>query len=207
MIRSIVFDMGGVLLSYDPLITCRRLASTPQDAQLIYETLFSAPEWENELDGGLFPEEEMLRIAQDRLATQAQKDLAARAYAQYHQDSLFPLPGMEAVVSLAHDKGFGLYLLTNAGARIYQYIQRLPGYPLFDGFLISSEEKLLKPSAAIYRRLCEKFSLIPEECLFVDDRQVNIDGAKAFGLEGYCFADGDVDRLAAFLKALPNPNA
>ena len=58
---------------------------------------------------------------------------------------------------------------------------------------MSAEEKLLKPDPAIYRRLFERFDIRPEESFFIDDIQENIDGAKACGMDGYCFADGDVE--------------
>ena len=66
-----------------------------------------------------------------------------------------------------------------------------------------SEEKLLKPQKEIYERLFEKFNIKPEECYFIDDLQLNIDGAAACGMKGYCFADGNVEKLQ---KALENLN-
>ena len=64
---------------------------------------------------------------------------------------------------------------------------------------------MLKPHAEIYERLCEKFDLKAEECLFVDDLQANIDGAKAVGMEGYCFAGDDLDLFGALtLNAAPD---
>ena len=72
----------------------------------------------------------------------------------------------------------------------------------FDGTLVSAEEKLAKPNPAIYERLFEKFHLKAEECFFIDDRQDNIDSAKGCGMDGYCFADGNVERLRAYMEEM-----
>ena len=60
----------------------------------------------------------------------------------------------------------------------------------------------MKPDPAIYRRLCDRFSLEASESLFIDDLQRNIEGAQSIGMSGYCFQDGDVARLRAYLKDL-----
>lgn len=205
MIRNIVFDMGGVLVSYNPMITCLRLADSPEDAQAICDALFGAPEWEQQLDGGLISEEAMLALAQQRLSTPAQKEAAAAIFAEYHTDAMATIPGMEDIIQALHSRGFRIYLLSNAGVRIETFWHLLPRLDLFDGLLVSYREKLLKPDPRIYRRLLEKFSLEAEECLFVDDRPINTQGAEAVGLSAYCIADGDVPRLAAYLEALPDP--
>ncbi|MCM1206981.1 MAG: HAD-IA family hydrolase [Firmicutes bacterium] len=57
------------------------------------------------------------------------------------------------------------------------------------GYIISSEEHVIKPEPAIYKRLFEKFNLKPEECIFTDDREENINGGKSLGMEGIVFHD------------------
>ena len=76
------------------------------------------------------------------------------------------------------------------------YQELLPEVDSFDGILFSAEEKLLKPQKEIYERLFEKFNIKPEESYFIDDLQLNIDGAAACGMKGYCFADGNVEKTA-----------
>jgi len=207
MIRNLVFDIGGVLLDYQPIKTCLRLADSPEDAQEIYRTLFQTPEWAQKLDQGLITEDEMLALCQSRLATQRQKEAAARIFQEYHDDALTPMPGMESIVKSLHRRGFRIYLLSNTGIRIHRVLHKLPGIKVIDGFLFSYQEKLMKPDLHIYSRLLEKFSLQAKECLFVDDIQTNVDGAIAAGLQGYCFQDGDVERLQAFLGKLLSPNS
>ena len=97
------------------------------------------------------------------------------------------------------EKGCGIYLCSNCSVRLRVFEQEIPGIEYFDGTLVSAEEKLAKPNPAIYERLFEKFHLKAEECFFIDDRQDNIDSAKGCGMDGYCFADGNVERLRAYM--------
>lgn len=60
-------------------------------------------------------------------------------------------------------------------------------FQLLDGYIISSEEHVIKPEPAIYQRLFDKFNLRPEECLFADDKEENIIGSRAMGMEGIVF--------------------
>lgn len=205
MIRNIVFDMGDVLLHYDSMRTCLRFAPSKEDAEAVNEALFKAPEWEGKLDGCFISEGEMLGIAQSRLQKEAHRELAAQIFANYHEDAMFPVEGMDAVVQSLHDRGFRIYLLSNVGSRFGAYKHKIPRIDLFDGILTSGEEHLVKPDPAIFRRLLERFGLRAEECLFIDDREKNIVSANAVGMEGYLFADGDVARLTGRLGQLEAP--
>ena len=68
---------------------------------------------------------------------------------------------------------------------------------------MSGEEGVLKPSAAIFQVLVDRFDLVPAETLFVDDAAVNVDGARRFGLQAHHFVDAD--RLEAALEAVGLP--
>ena len=203
MIRNIVFDMGKVLMTYDPMVPCLRHAGSIEEARAVYEALFMAKEWEEKLDGCFINEAEMLKIAQSRLPTPELQKLCADTFADYHVDALEPIPGMEEIVEMLKRRGFGLYVLSNVGERIDKFKARLPGYGSFDGFLFSGEEKMIKPDPEIFRLLCRRFGLKPEECLFVDDRKKNTDAAAAVGMAGYLFENMDAAALKTYLEGLP----
>ncbi len=120
----------------------------------------------------------------------------------WHLDTLYPLAGMEQLVADLHDRGYRLYILSNAGHRFRTYEYKLPHPEYLSGILVSAEERMIKPDPRIFLRLCDKFSLKPEECLFIDDSAANVQGAESTGMTGYCFADGDVARLRAYLDGL-----
>ena len=202
MIRNIVFDMGNVLLEWRPMLPCLRCTKDAQKAQTVCEAVFTHPEWGPIIDGARMTEPEYLAHAQERLDSQELKDAAAEAMSGYWTDGLYPKSGMEKVVKGLLEQGYDLYILSNCGHRFHDFSYKIPYISEFKGLLISAEEDLLKPDPAIYHRLCEKFGLKEEECLFIDDLAKNIEGAQSAGMQGYCYADGDVARLTAYLDGL-----
>ncbi len=202
MIRNIVFDMGKVLLEYDPYQACRRHAGDVQKAKVLEDAIFNHPEWQGKIDSGLLYEDEYLLDVQDRLETPELKQLAADILSDWWLDTLFPKRGMKQLLEGLLEKGYRLYVLSNCGYRFRDFEYKIPCVEQFSGILVSAEEKLLKPETAVFQRLCEKFGLQMDECVFVDDLQKNVDGAVAAGMQGYCFADGDVEKLAVYLSGL-----
>ncbi|MBR6571629.1 MAG: HAD family phosphatase [Clostridia bacterium] len=199
MIRNVVFDMGKVLLDYDPYQACYRHAKNTENAVLVKKAIFDHPDWAAKIDGGLLYEDEYLLDVQDRLETQELRDLAQAVLSDWWLDSLFPMRGMKELLEGLLDKGYRLYVLSNCGYRFRDFQYKIPCEDRFSGMLVSAEELLLKPDKAIFQRLCDKFQLQMDECIFVDDLQKNVDGAVAAGMQGYCFADGDVKRLKEWL--------
>ena len=110
-----------------------------------------------------------------------------------------PVPGMEAVVEEIKAAGRGLYLLSNFNKRLRNELHLAPSLLLFDGLVISGEIGLVKPNADIYEYLLATYKLNPAECIFVDDRQDNLDAGEQAGIKGYLF-DGDAEKLRTYLK-------
>jgi putative hydrolase of the HAD superfamily len=100
---------------------------------------------------------------------------------------MLPIAGMAELVEELKEKGYGIYLLSNASVRQHDYWPRVPGSEFFDGTLISADEKIMKPQPEIYRLCMQRFGLKPEECMFIDDVQANVDGAVACGIAGVVF--------------------
>ncbi|MBQ2312096.1 MAG: HAD-IA family hydrolase, partial [Firmicutes bacterium] len=74
-----------------------------------------------------------------------------------------------------------------AGSLHDEYWNTIPGSEYFDGKVVSAFEKLVKPQPEIYRVLLDRFGLVPEECLFVDDREINLAGAAICGMQSMAF--------------------
>ena len=202
MIRNIVFDMGKVLLEYDPYQACYRHAQNVEKALILKAAIFDHPDWPAKIDGGLLYDDEYLIDVQDRLDAPELKELAAKVLSDWWLDSLFPKQGMKQLLESLLEKGYRLYVLSNCGYTFRKFEYKIPCVEQFSGILVSAEELLLKPDVKIFERLCEKFDLQMGECVFVDDLQKNVDGAIKAGMQGYCFADGDVEKLAAYLNGM-----
>ena len=202
MIRNVVFDMGMVLMQWRPMNPCLRYARDVEKATILCDNIFRHPEWGPTIDGGLMSEEEYFEHCSKRMPTEELKELCLKMSDDWTLDSLYPTTGMQAVLEDLHRQGYRLYILSNCGCHFHQFAYRIPGNDLFTGKLVSAEEKMVKPNREIYERLLEKFDLVADECIFIDDLQANIEAAEAVGIHGYCIADGDVKKLHAYLNGM-----
>ena len=191
MIKNILFDMGNVLIHFDRCVFLDRLDISEEDKQLLLREVFLSVEWV-QMDRGTLREETaeplMCRRLPERLHDAAQKLIS-----MWDRPSL-PVEGMEALVRELKEAGYGIYLLSNASVRQHDYWPRVPGSDLFDGTIISADEKVMKPHPDYYNRAMERFCLKPEECFFVDDVAANIEGAYVCGIPGTVF-HGDAKLL------------
>ena len=199
MIKNIVFDMGNVLVRYDSMRTSRQFEEDETELNLVNTSVFVSPEWIF-LDMGVMSEEEALKKMQARLPQGHAREAARLCLEHWHEYCMWEIPGMRELVTELKEKGYGIYRCSNASLRMLScYRQVIPAIELFDGVLFSAEVKCLKPQKEIYMHFYRRFNLKPEECFFIDDLPGNIEGARQTGMDGYCFADGDVERLKARL--------
>lgn len=207
MIRNIIFDMGNVLLRYSPEKICQNTVS-PEFRLLVSTYLLNGPEWKL-MDKGVLSEEDALkRIFAKVHAISSSQEYYEKACQEithclknwYHY--MDPIYEMGDLVRRLKKYGYHIYLCSNAALSFYSYYRKIPGLEYFDGLLVSADEKCLKPDAVIYERLFEKFHLNPLECFFIDDLPQNIEGAKRCQMDGYCFADGDIEKLKDYLHDL-----
>lgn len=191
MIKNIIFDMGGVLIDYNPEKTLYSLFDK-ETADILLKEIFRNPIWADKDRGIIFPEDIMEQKKDVIPAVVFDKtcEMVNNFYPY-----MPPFEKMFDFIKGLKEKGYGIYLLSNASGDFYERISGIPALSLFDGYLISADYKLLKPEKEIYLALYEKFSLIPEECYFIDDVQANIDGAKAAGMDGHCYYRGDIEIL------------
>ena len=107
--------------------------------------------------------------------------------------------GMPELVRTLKARGdVRLFLLSNISRYFADHADEIPALAYFDACVFSAVCGTVKPGPAIFAHLCEKYGLLPEESLFVDDNPANVSGAEAYGIAGYLF-DGDVARLRAYL--------
>ena len=202
MIKNIVFDMGKVLVGYDADRVCSHFMDNEEEKKAVCTSVFVSPEWLM-LDMGVISEEEALQRMQARLETDHAKEMAALCLAHWHEYNMWPLESMGELVRELKEMGYGIYLCSNASVRLLKcYKEVIPAIDCFDGILFSAEVQCLKPQKEMYGHLFDRFHLKPEECFFVDDLNLNIEGARRCGMEGYCFEDGDVGKLRTVLASL-----
>lgn len=186
MIRNIIFDVGKVLVSYEPEEYMKRLGFSEEKRKRINEAMFENPLWD-ESDQGLRTTEELLKAF---IANAPDLADEIRMVYQAVGDTIELLPYALEWIQDLKAKGYKIYILSNYSENTFNQTQeKLKFLPVVDGAVFSYEIKLLKPDAAIYDYLCEKYQLIPEESVFLDDRPVNIEGARKKRIHGIVFCD------------------
>lgn len=179
-----MFDLGGVLVDWDPRHLYRSLFPLDTEVETFLRQVCS-PAWNAELDRG--------RPFADAVAELAGRhpDLAGpiEAYwTEWEQMVAGPLPGMVELLGDLAVAGIRRYLLTNSSAETVPRAAR--AYPFLgelDGWLVSGEVGLLKPDPAMFELLVRRFDLRRTATLLVDDLPANVEGAGAAGLEAVLF--------------------
>lgn len=199
MIKNLIFDFGKVLVTYDFHSPLDAWGMTPQERKDFEDSILSM-EWTLKIDKGEkgFAEYiEELKGLYPHIAKYFQK-----FHDEYAGFITGEMPGMYDLLTRLKAEGYKLYGLTNWSETIYQFLDKYPIFKLLDGMVISSEEKMIKPDLEIYHRICEKFDLKPEECLFTDDKAGNVEAAKQIGMQGILFRNAEEfeGELRAYIK-------
>ena len=145
--------------------------------------------WNLQMDGGK-------PFAEGVKELQAEHPEWSEAIAIYHTRWVEMMGGEVAgtadVLRSAKAAGYKIYGLTNWSAETFPMIRdTYPVFQEFDGIVVSGEEHLLKPDAAIYRCLLERYALRAEESLFIDDNRDNVAAARAIGMEAVRFENAE----------------
>ena len=183
--------MGNVLIYFRPTEFIKRYGLDDADNELLNDVIFRSEEWTH-LDDGTMLEGEAVERFNKRLPERLHGICRSLVF-KWDQPELMEVPGMEELARDLKAQGMNIYLLSNASSRQHEYWPRIAASRYFDGTLISADVKLVKPGHEIYRTLFSTFSLIPEECIFIDDSEPNIIAARALGMKGIVF-DGDAAR-------------
>jgi len=199
-VRNVVFDVGGVLLEWNPPEVVARLYPDPAQQAVIRRQMFEHADWHEFDRGGLSEDEAAAHFAN---LTGLSID-ETRALIHATRESLRPIPGTIALVEELSAKGAHLYLLSNMPASTFAYLeQRHAFFRHFRQLVISGAILLIKPDPAIYKHLVEKTGIVPAESVFIDDVLKNVVAARESGLHAIQFRDPESCR-AELRGYLPN---
>ena len=186
--KNIVFDFGGVLVDWNPHHLYDKYFGSREKAEWFINNicLYS---WNLQMDGGK-------PFAEGVAELQAEHPEWSEAIAIYHTRWIEmmngEIEGMASVIRRLKMAGYGVYGLTNWSAETFPMVRdTYPVFQEFDGIVVSGEEHLLKPDAAIYKCLLERYALQAEESLFVDDNADNVVGARNVGMKAIQFTSAE----------------
>lgn len=185
MIKNIVLDVGKVLVAWEPEQAMRGLGMDEPTVNAVADATVRTPDWD-EMDRGALEDEEM--IARFTAHAPAYAD-EIRFFVEHVGAAIRRFPYTMDWIARMKQSEYRVYILSNYARRTFRQTgEELAFLDLVDGAVFSYEIKMVKPEPGIYQTLCRKYGLKPEECLFLDDRQENVDGARAVGMEAICFA-------------------
>ncbi|HEY3143070.1 MAG TPA: HAD family phosphatase [Acidimicrobiales bacterium] len=198
VVKNVVFDIGGVLLQWDPRMLYGQLIPDPDELDWFLDDVCN-PAWNSTLDLGRDFDEACTELAASF------PNHAELVHAWKRQDEMVAgeVPGTGEIVRRLKANGVPLYLVTNAPANVFA--ARRAEYEIlqqFDGAVVSGEEGVLKPSPEIFERLADRYGIDPAASLFIDDVQQNVDGALAAGFQAVRFVDAESLAAEPAIQAL-----
>lgn len=183
-INAIIFDVGNVLYQWDIRILYAQLIDDPAELDHFLANVVTL-EWHFEHDAGR-PLAQMVAELTTRFPQYA--DLIAQYVPRWLETIPGPVPGMIDLVERLALLGYPIFGITNFGVEFWDMFRpTAPVFDLFQDIVVSGAEKLIKPDPAIYRLAINRFGIDPARTLFIDDRDDNIAGAIACGLQGHVF--------------------
>lgn len=187
MIDTIVFDLGGVLIDWNPDYLYKKIFADPAEMKWFYDNVCT-PDWNEEQDAG-----RSLNEATELLVSQFpyHEENIRHYYGRWKEMLNGPIEGTVEVFKELKDSGrYKIYALTNWSQETFPIaLERYPFLHWFDGRLVSGEEMTRKPFLDIYEKLIQKFSIDPTKALFTDDNPRNLKPAEQIGMKTIHFKD------------------
>ena len=183
-VKAVVFDLGGVLIDWDPRYLYRKLLDDEATVEEFLATVCT-PEWNAEQDRGRPFAEGVAELVE-------RHPVHAAAITAYHERWPEMLGGAVGgtveVLAELRAAGVPVYALTNWSAETFGIArERFEFLEWFDGVLVSGAERMIKPDPAIFRLLLDRFGLDPGATFYIDDSPANVAAADRLGFDAVRF--------------------
>ncbi len=187
MIKNIVFDLGRVLVDFNPQKYLEEFGLEEEIRQSLTKNIFQSKEWEK-CDSGVYQNNSDL------------VDLLVNQYPQLETEIKLVLnKNWVKMLSLKEEtqvyledlkkQGFKIYILSNLSEESYQYVKNYEFFKIIDGGVYSYQLKICKPNPKIYEELLNQYKILPKETIFIDDNEKNIEMSEKLGMYGVIFED------------------
>ncbi|HRN34532.1 MAG TPA: HAD family phosphatase [Saprospiraceae bacterium] len=179
MIDTIVFDLGGVLIDWNPMYVYKDYFPSKEDEQYFFEKVATF-EWNEEQDAG----KPLIQATEERIRLFPEWEQPLRDfYGRWEEMLKGPIRDtVEIFRSLKETQAYRFYALSNWSAENFHVaLDRFEFLHWFDGRLISGEEKMAKPNPAFFKLLETRYDVIPQNAVYIDDNFRNYKAAEALG--------------------------
>lgn len=183
MCKNIIFDIGNVLLDFKPQIYLKQKIGEDKVEEVLKE-VFKSEEWLM-LDRGTILEEDAIELITSR--SNGNGELVKLAFDNWY-DILKPIYSTVDILRKLKAAGYKVYYLSNFHLKAFEYVTKeYEFFNIFDGGVVSYEEKLMKPEKEIYIKIIDKYNLDSEETIFVDDMLENVIKASEVNMKTVLF--------------------
>ena len=196
-ITAVVFDLGGVLIDWDPRYLYRKLMAEEEIEPFLAEIGFR--EWNHAQDAGGSWDDAVEALAARH---PHRRDLIAAFPDRFPETLGGPIDGSVALLDELHRAGTTrLLALTNWSSGTFPHALATFGFlDRFEGIVVSGVEGVAKPDPALFRILLDRYGLVPHETVFIDDAPANVEAAAQLGLVALRFTEPE--QLRADLSRL-----
>lgn len=204
---AVVFDLGGVLIDWDPRYLYRSLFDGDEAAMETFLAEVTTPEWNQQQDAGRPWAEAIESLAREH---PERRELISAFWHRWTETLGEAIAPTVEILGELGRAGVRLFALSNWSAETFPLARpRYPFLECFEGIVISGEVQLVKPDARIFRHLLERYGLDPASTVFIDDSEANIRAAMDLGITAIRFVDAKALRreLAALGLLDPRPQA
>lgn len=195
---TIIFDLGAVLIDWNPRHLYRKIFKTEEEITWFLENICTS-EWNDQQDAGRSFEE----ATEELVAKHPEWEAPIRAwYGRWHETIPGPIHGtVDILKAVRESKNYRLYALTNWSAQTFPWaLSTFDFLHWFEGIVVSGVEKMRKPYPEFYQILFNRYTIDPTKALFIDDNEKNIIAAKILGLTTIHFKSPE--QLSSELKIL-----
>ena len=185
--HAVIFDVGKVLYDWNPRFLYERLIEDDRALDAFLRDVLTT-DWHFQHDAG----RPFAETSAELIARFPEHEALIRAWQPRFNETIGdPIPGVHAIVAELDAAGVPLYVISNFSGEFWNpfRVREAALFDRFRGFVISGDERLMKPDPAIYRLALDRFGIAAEQAFFIDDKRENAQAAAAIGIVGHHFTD------------------
>ena len=193
--KNIVFDLAGVVVARNQ----ERCPQYIMDYFYFINSGEALPEFWDDYDRGTRDIDSVAQCLAEFRGSDFETAKSRMLEAVTYQEQVAPTAELIAELKAA---GYRLFVLSNMSKDYIEFLREMPVFQHFDGEIVSCEVGLIKPEREIYNLLLDRYNLVPEQTMFIDDRKPNVDAAAEVGIHPFHFDRNDPEKSCEQLRCI-----